>query len=79
MKVVLLFLSLFSFLSLDVRSAHGQEPTLPPVFVTSTRTETPLQDVTTSAPVIDSKDIENQQAEMVLETLLGVPGLEVVQ
>ncbi|HZH81750.1 MAG TPA: TonB-dependent receptor [Phototrophicaceae bacterium] len=79
MKVVLLFLSLFSFLSLDVRSAQGQEPTLPPVFVTSTRTETPLQDVTTSASVIDSKDIENQQAEMVLETLRGVPGLEVVQ
>ena len=79
MKVGLLLLFLFwlSFSRLPV--AEPQEPTLPPVFVTSTRTETPLQQVTTSASVITAKDIQDQQAETVLETLRNVPGLDVVQ
>ena len=79
MKVGLLLLFLFwlSFSRLPV--AEPQEPTLPPVFVTSTRTETPLQQVTTSASVITAKDIQDQQAEMVLEALRNVPGLDVVQ
>ncbi len=79
MKVGLLLLFLFwlSFSRLPV--AEPQEPTLPPVFVTSTRTETPLQQVTTSASVITAKDIQDQQAETVLEALRNVPGLDVVQ
>ena len=79
MKVGLLLLFLFwlSFSRLPV--AEPQEPTLPPVFVTSTRTETPLQQVTTSASVITAKDIQGQQAETVLEALRNVPGLDVVQ
>lgn len=79
MKVSLLFLCLFLFLPLDLRSAETPEPTLPPVFVTSTRTETPLPQVTTSASVVSAKDIQEQQAELVLETLRRVPGLDVVQ
>ena len=79
MKVHLLFLGFFLFLPVSVRGAQAPEPTLPPVFVTSTRTETPLQEVTTSASVIDAKDIEDQQAKMVLETLRRVPGVDVVQ
>lgn len=79
MRVVLLVFCFSLFLPLSLRAAQAPEPTLPPVFVTSTRTETPLEQVTTSASVIDSKDIENQQAEQVFETLRRVPGLEVVQ
>jgi vitamin B12 transporter len=79
MKVGLLFLCLFLFLSVDLRGAEVAEPTLPPVFVTSTRTETPLQQVTTSASVVTSKDIQDQEAALVLETLRRVPGLDVVQ
>ncbi len=78
MKVHLLFLG-FLFLPVSVRGAQAPEPTLPPVFVTSTRTETPLQEVTTSASVVTSKDIQDQEAPLVLETLRRVPGLEVVQ
>ena len=79
MKVRLLFLCSFLCLPMDLRGAEVPEPTLPPVFVTSTRTETPLQQVTTSASVVTTKDIQDQQAELVLETLRRVPGVDVVQ
>jgi len=79
MKVRLLFLCSFLLLPMDLRGAEVPEPTLPPVFVTSTRTETPLQQVTTSASVVTTKDIQDQQAELVLETLRRVPGVDVVQ
>ena len=79
MKVGLLLLFLFWLSFSRLRVAEPQEPTLPPVFVTSTRTETPLQQVTTSASVITAKDIQDQQAETVLEALRNVPGLDVVQ
>jgi len=79
MKVRLLFFYLLLFLPLDLLGAQAPEPTLPPVFVTSTRTETPLPQVTTSASVVTTKDIQDQQAEMVLETLRRLPGLDVVQ
>jgi len=79
MKVRLLFFFLFSLASFSMLGAQTPEPTLPPVFVTSTRTEIPLQQVTTSASEITSQDIQNQQAEFVVEALRRVPGLEVVQ
>ncbi|HEX9265281.1 MAG TPA: TonB-dependent receptor plug domain-containing protein, partial [Candidatus Binatia bacterium] len=79
MKVLLLFLFLFVFPLSELSSAQTPEPILPPVFVTSTRTETPLSQVTTSATVITDKDIQNQQAETVLQVLRTVPGLDVVQ
>jgi vitamin B12 transporter len=74
-----LFLSLFVLLACIELSAAEPEATLPPVFVTSTRTETPLPQVTTSASVITAKDIEAQQAESVLEALRNVPGVDVSQ
>jgi vitamin B12 transporter len=78
MKVCLLLLLLFFPLS-DLSAAEPAEPTLPPVFVTATRTETPLQQVTTSASVITAKELEEQQVVSVLEALRQVPGLDVVQ
>jgi len=79
MKVLLLFLFLFVFPPSERSSAQTPEPILPPVFVTSTRTEIPLSQVTTSATVITDKDIQAQQAETVLQVLRTVPGLDVVQ
>jgi vitamin B12 transporter len=73
----LLFIVLCWFSKLP--AAEPPEPILPPIFVTSTRTETPLEQVTTSASVITAKDIQAQQAETVLEILRSVPGLDVVQ
>lgn len=79
MKVGSLFLLLFLYSFSELPAAEPLEATLPPVFVTSTRTETPLEQVTTSASVITAKDIQAQEAEMVLEVLRSVPGLDVVQ
>jgi vitamin B12 transporter len=79
MKVLLLFLFLFALPLSELSSAQTPEPILPPVFVTSTRTETPLSQVTTSATVITDRDIQAQQAETVLQVLRTVPGLDVVQ
>jgi len=79
MKVGLFLLLLILFSFSELAAAESPEPTLPPVFVTSTRTETPLQQVTTSASVITAKDIQDQQAVTVLEALRHVPGLDVVQ
>jgi len=79
MKVLLLILFLLVFPLSERSSAQTPEPILPPVFVTSTRTEIPLSQVTTSATVITDKDIQAQQAETVLQVLRTVPGLDVVQ
>jgi vitamin B12 transporter len=79
MKVCLLFLFVVLFCFSKLPAAEPPEPILPPVFVTSTRTEIPLEQVTTSASVITAKDIQAQQAETVLEVLRRVPGLDVVQ
>ena len=79
MKVLLLILFLLVFPLSELSSAQAPEPILPPVFVTSTRTEIPLSQVTTSATVITDKDIQNRQAETVLQVLRAVPGLDVVQ
>jgi vitamin B12 transporter len=79
MKVCLLFLFVVLFCFSKLPAAELPEPILPPVFVTSTRTEIPLEQVTTSASVITAKDIQAQEAETVLEVLRRVPGLDVVQ
>jgi vitamin B12 transporter len=79
MKRALCFLIMFFS---HLRAGAGAEPpevTFPPVFVTATRTETPLEQVTTSASVITDKDIQAQQADTVLDVLRHVPGLDVVQ
>jgi vitamin B12 transporter len=79
MKVCFLFLFFFWPWFFELRAAEPPESTLPPVFVTATRTETPLDQVTTSASVITANDIQAKQAETVLEALRDVPGLDVVQ
>ena len=79
MNACLLFLFLLLFQPIDLRGAEPPEATLPPVFVTSTRTEIPLSQVTTSATVVTDKEIQSLQAETVLQVLRDVPGLDVVQ
>jgi len=79
LKFLLARFLVFSLWMTPAFAAQVPEATLPPVFVTSTRTETPLAQVTTSATVITAQDIENQQAETVLEVLRQVPGFDVVQ
>lgn len=53
-------------------------PTLPPVFVTATRTEVPLRETAASVTVIDRKTIEEKHLVTVAEALREVPGLDVV-
>jgi vitamin B12 transporter len=65
-------------------SAGAKEPPpdtveLEPVVVTATGTEVPLQDSTQSVTVITGKQIEEQQAIRVEETLRYVPGVTVNQ
>jgi len=75
-----IFLILFLVsLPSSLTGAEPPEVTFPPVFVTSTRTETPLEQVTTSASVITAKDIQAREAVTILEVLRSVPGLDVVQ
>jgi len=73
----LLFVILFS------NSSQAGEPppaeSLPPLVVTATRTEVPLNQLTTSLTVITAEEIRQRQAELVLEVLRDVPGLNVVQ
>ena len=77
---------LFCFLLLFIlfpNSAPAAEPasadSLPPVVVTATRTEVPLNQLTTSLTVITADDIRERQADIVLDVLRDVPGVDVVQ
>ena len=77
---------LFCFLLLFIlfpNSSPAAEPasadSLPPVVVTATRTEVPVNQLTTSLTVITADDIRERQAELVLEVLRDVPGVDVVQ
>src|SRR5499426_2069926 len=74
--VVLLFILFPSF-------SRAAEPTpvesLPPMVVTATRTEVPLNQLTTSLTVITAEDIRERQAELVSEVLRDVAGVNVVQ
>ena len=78
MKILFLF-SLILFLPINVPGAESPVVTLAPVFVTSTRTEIPLELVTASATVITADDLEALQAKTVLDALRYVPGLDVIQ
>jgi vitamin B12 transporter len=53
--------------------------TLPPMVVTATRTEVPLNQLTTSLTVITNEEIRERQAELVSEVLRDVAGVNVVQ
>ncbi len=61
--------------SLPARSSLA----LPEVVITANRLDTPVSQVTDSTTVITAKDIEQKQASTVMDTLQGVPGLDVVQ
>jgi vitamin B12 transporter len=74
--VLLLFILIPGFAG---AAESGEAQKLPPVVVISTRFETPEENVTTSATVIDEKKIQSRQAETVLELLREVPGVDVVQ
>jgi vitamin B12 transporter len=74
--IVLLFI-------LFPRFSRAAEPTpvesLPPMVVTATRTEVPLNQLTTSLTVITSEELRERQAELVSEVLRDVAGVNVVQ
>jgi len=52
---------------------------LGPVVVTATKTEVPLNEVTSSVTVITEQDIQEKKAKTVSEVLRDVPGLDVAQ
>src|SRR5687768_10605991 len=61
-------------------AAHAAEdPTLPEVVVTATRTETPRAEVLAAVTVLDRAAIERSQAADVLELLGRQPGVDVVR
>src|SRR5262245_18414554 len=74
--IVLLFMLLPSF-------SRAAEPalveSLPPMVVTATRTEVPLNQLTTSLTVITAEEIRQRQAVFVSEVLRDVAGVNVVQ
>jgi vitamin B12 transporter len=74
---VLLFFILFPSYSQGAEPAPAQS--LPPVVVTATRTEVPLNQLTTSLTVITPEEIRDRQGDLVLQVLRDVPGLTVVQ
>jgi vitamin B12 transporter len=78
----MVFFCLFCYLFSFQNFSQGGSPranSFPPVIVTATRTEVPLNQLTTSLTVITADDIRERQAELVLEVLRDVPGVDVVQ
>ena len=73
----LLFVILFASFSQAAEPAPAES--LPPMVVTATRTEVPLNQLTTSLTVITAEDIRERQAELVSEVLRDVAGVNVVQ
>jgi vitamin B12 transporter len=76
------FCVLLFFVLLPSFSQAAEPPpaeTLPPMVVTATRTEVPLNQLTTSLTVITSEEIRERQAELVSEVLRDVAGVDVVQ
>jgi vitamin B12 transporter len=57
----------------------GKGLTLPEVVVSVSRLDTPVSQVANSVSVITAKEIEQKQADTVLDALEGVPGLTLLQ
>lgn len=74
---ILLVFILFPSLSRAVEPPPAES--LPPMVVTATRTEVPLNQLTTSLTVITSEEIRERQTELVSEVLRDVAGVNVVQ
>ena len=79
--MVLIFIVLFFILFPSFSRAAEPTPveSLPPMVVTATRTEVPLNQLTTSLTVITNEEIRERQAELVSEVLRDVAGVNVVQ
>ena len=77
--MVLFYVHLFLILFANLSQAAEPVQTLPPVVVTATRTEVPLNQLTTSLTVITPEEIRERQGDLVLQVLRDVPGLTVVQ
>ena len=60
-------------------SDGGSAEPIETIVVTATRTETRLEDVTTSISVVSEDEIRQQQAPRVLDVLRDVPGVDLVQ
>jgi vitamin B12 transporter len=74
------FLLFFILFPTSSQAADPAPPeSLPPVVVTATRTEVPLNQLTTSLTVITNEEIRERQAELVLEVLRDVAGVNLVQ
>ena len=74
---VLLFF--ISFPNFSQAAEPAPVESLPPMVVTATRTEVPLNQLTTSLTVITSEELRERQAELVSEVLRDVAGVNVVQ
>lgn len=59
--------------------APGSTVTLPPIVVSPTLVPTPVSEVASSVTVITAADIERTQRRTIADTLMAVPGLNVVQ
>jgi len=57
----------------------SEEQSLGTVVITGTRTEAPIESVTTSVTVVGEDDIRNRQSQTVADTLRDVPGVDVAQ
>ena len=79
MKVCFTFLLLLVLGFAEPAGAQSPEATLPRVVVTATRTEVPLNQLTTSLTVITSEELRERQSELVSEVLRDVAGINVIQ
>lgn len=62
-----------------VAAEEEAEKPLGTVVVTATRTEAPLESVTSSISVVSAEEIDRRQVQTVAEALRTVPGVDVVQ
>ncbi len=62
-----------------VATTTNETSTLKEVVVTANRVDVPLQNVTSSSTIITADDLEQKQANTVLDSLQGVPGVDIAQ
>ncbi len=79
MNFLLIFLCLLIFPSLALPASPPDEESLPPIVVTATRIETPVEEITKSVTVIAREEIEAGQLKTVEEALRQVPGMAIAR
>jgi vitamin B12 transporter len=77
--VAVLTVLLVSNSSMVLAQDDGEAVEVAPIVVTATKTEVPLNEVTSSVTVITEQEIQEKKAKMVSEVLRDVPGLDVAQ